>query len=600
MTPLLLVAFAFAAPAPSSPGLLWVEQARVALLHDRPDLARAYSMKALSIDPEEWGAWRLYLRGSAEAGLQEVAEAELAALDDPGAKVALAWWMVSSRQAPVASLLELEDPRAKVAFGWSILARGREAEVLQLKLPPGPLTAKLRLRALAMVGDSRTLNHEAQEWLRKHPESPDVLQELWGPRVPDTRAQKEVLKVLRSRVVAGEQDPAWLILAARTFVAAKDREIAAEVARRVDAQGLMAPLNRKPWGPSMRREMGKALVGQDPFVMPEGSWAERTDLATTIAAEWLVRDRADEALALWEQLERDVGGWQVARGLAVAREANNDEVGARAARTDALLDVLGHWPVDPCGLNLTQRAVATGEILADALAAGHEISADAEPVIEALFGDLEGWRTQLSQRSDLASAELDWCLSAALGSPRGSGWTGPAPEVAATMMPRLHASALGLLPEELRPAKKRSGIPEPGDRFPDVVLPVESGAVSLHEFAASSPGLTVVSLWATWCAPCQKELPLVDALIGRLRTEGLEVDAVAVSVDEDERAYRRHLQRKPLANLLVGRSPDILGAVGGAALPVTWVIDDDARVVLVHVGYDPQLPARIEASVRGE
>jgi hypothetical protein len=52
MTPLLLVAFAFAAPAPSSPGLLWVEQARVALLHDRPDLARAYSMKALSIDPE--------------------------------------------------------------------------------------------------------------------------------------------------------------------------------------------------------------------------------------------------------------------------------------------------------------------------------------------------------------------------------------------------------------------------------------------------------------------------------------------------------------------------------------------------------------------
>jgi thiol-disulfide isomerase/thioredoxin len=48
---------------------------------------------------------------------------------------------------------------------------------------------------------------------------------------------------------------------------------------------------------------------------------------------------------------------------------------------------------------------------------------------------------------------------------------------------------------------------------------------------ASFRGKTIlVNFWATWCTPCQRELPLLDELQGIMRSEPLEI--VAVSVDK--------------------------------------------------------------------
>ncbi len=574
------------------PAVLWVEQARLALGRDRPDLTRRYAMRAIEADEEAWDAWRLYLRASAEAGLEAAAEAELLALDRPGAHVTVAWWKVANGRAEPDSLLEIDDPRARVAWGYSILARGRELEVLELDLPDEPLAVRLRLRALAMADDARGLHREALAWLKVHPDRPDVLEELWRKGAPETRARKKVLKALQRRL-RQEEDPSWLCLVIRPLVQAREREAAEDVAEQVASMGLLAPLPRKPWGRSMRKAMGKALVAQGPEDLPVGSEAERLAVAWEVSEAWLVRDREEDALALWDVLDSD--RWLAHRGRARVLDALGRPEEARVERDRALLGALGPWTEDPCGLDRKGRAAAVAAVTSDG-----EVDQVLDQVARrALAGDLDPWRERLEDLpAGPAREELGGCLEAVDGEPVGPSWAGPLPEVAATVLPELAAEAVARLPDDVQAlAPSHRGVVAVGQELPALTLLLDEGDRELRAFAAED-GPMVLTLWASWCGPCQTELPLMDELVGALRSDGVAVQAAAISIDEDPRPYRRQLQRKPFEHLQSGRDPTLLAALGGSSLPVTWVVDDDAVVQLVHVGHDPELPARVEALVR--
>ncbi len=90
----------------------------------------------------------------------------------------------------------------------------------------------------------------------------------------------------------------------------------------------------------------------------------------------------------------------------------------------------------------------------------------------------------------------------------------------------------------------------------------------------------VINFWATWCVPCVKEMPDLDRLNVRLRTEGIEV--LPLSSDREgaplvERFYAR-IGLKTLPVLL-----DRAGAVGRAlkvrGLPTTILADREGREV---------------------
>jgi thiol-disulfide isomerase/thioredoxin len=98
--------------------------------------------------------------------------------------------------------------------------------------------------------------------------------------------------------------------------------------------------------------------------------------------------------------------------------------------------------------------------------------------------------------------------------------------------------------------------------------------------AAFQGRVVLLNFWATWCAPCVREMPSLDRLQAKLKDEGLEV--VAVSQDlaglELVAPFFERLKLRNLAIYLDGAGA-LAKALGIAGLPTTLLIDREGLVL---------------------
>jgi len=93
----------------------------------------------------------------------------------------------------------------------------------------------------------------------------------------------------------------------------------------------------------------------------------------------------------------------------------------------------------------------------------------------------------------------------------------------------------------------------------------------------------VLNFWATWCPPCIEEMPSLVQMQQRMKAKGVTV--LAVSVDADEKQYRRFL-REHNVNLLSVRDADQKSneLYGTFKFPETYVIDRNGVVRRKFIG----------------
>lgn len=134
---------------------------------------------------------------------------------------------------------------------------------------------------------------------------------------------------------------------------------------------------------------------------------------------------------------------------------------------------------------------------------------------------------------------------------------------------------------------------------PDWTLPTpDGGSVTLHEELAKGP--VVVSFWGTWCIPCLKEMPHLEALAGKYAGQ---VSFIAVSVDDSKSMAKVGplVRAKGWQNLIIAL--DAAGTVQQTlqvlSPPFTVLYDATGSEVYRHEGYklgdEVELEHRIEA-----
>jgi thiol-disulfide isomerase/thioredoxin len=115
------------------------------------------------------------------------------------------------------------------------------------------------------------------------------------------------------------------------------------------------------------------------------------------------------------------------------------------------------------------------------------------------------------------------------------------------------------------------------------------------DLAALRGRVVLLNFWATWCAPCQIEMPRFAEWQAKYKAEGLEI--IGVSMD-DEAAPVQALLLKVKVNYPIVMGDAKLGLQYGGVLglPVTWLIDRKG-IVRAHYKGEPDLNS-MEAEIR--
>jgi thiol-disulfide isomerase/thioredoxin len=96
----------------------------------------------------------------------------------------------------------------------------------------------------------------------------------------------------------------------------------------------------------------------------------------------------------------------------------------------------------------------------------------------------------------------------------------------------------------------------------------------------------LVNFWATWCAPCRREIPLLNRIRHEYAAQGVEVIGIAVDFVEDVVAYQQRFAID--YPLLVGEQEGLDAArafgVDAPVFPFTAFTDSAGRILTVHLG----------------
>lgn len=108
--------------------------------------------------------------------------------------------------------------------------------------------------------------------------------------------------------------------------------------------------------------------------------------------------------------------------------------------------------------------------------------------------------------------------------------------------------------------------------------------------------VVVLDFWASWCAPCRKSFPFMDGLQKKHAAEGLKV--VGLTLEEDDDAVNGFLDAVPVG-FTIARDPSEKAGEGFdvVAMPTTFLIDKEGRIVARFEGGDTSVHDKIEASV---
>ena len=135
-----------------------------------------------------------------------------------------------------------------------------------------------------------------------------------------------------------------------------------------------------------------------------------------------------------------------------------------------------------------------------------------------------------------------------------------------------------------------------GQPFPMVALKRlgVSGQGNLNQYKGK---VVIVDFWASWCEPCKKEVPALNAIYKKYLKKGVVI--VGVNVDDEEVTAKDFLKDNHFDfPLFHDDGKKLAGMCDLSTMPSSFVIDKKGVVRFVHSGYKDGDPAKFEQEIK--
>ena len=122
-------------------------------------------------------------------------------------------------------------------------------------------------------------------------------------------------------------------------------------------------------------------------------------------------------------------------------------------------------------------------------------------------------------------------------------------------------------------------------------------SASLLDLSEYRGKVVVIDFWASWCAPCRRSFPWLDAMQQKYGDEGLVV--IGVNEDNNVEEAEAFLADVSVSFRIVGDADgEIARAYDLVAMPSTYVIGRDGQVAARHLGFKTAEREHYEALLR--
>jgi thiol-disulfide isomerase/thioredoxin len=153
-----------------------------------------------------------------------------------------------------------------------------------------------------------------------------------------------------------------------------------------------------------------------------------------------------------------------------------------------------------------------------------------------------------------------------------------------------------------RPQEAPGPHPLVGEVAPPVKLDLlDGGTLDLASYKGKN--VVILDFWATWCGPCVRAMPVIDAVAEKFKEKGVLL--FAVNLQEEPEDIKKFLEEAEIQlDVALDKTGEAAQAYKAEAIPQTVIIGKDGTVQVVHVGLLPnleeQLSQDLEALVAGK
>jgi thiol-disulfide isomerase/thioredoxin len=131
-------------------------------------------------------------------------------------------------------------------------------------------------------------------------------------------------------------------------------------------------------------------------------------------------------------------------------------------------------------------------------------------------------------------------------------------------------------------------------------MPASAADLDLAEFEGK---VVVVDFWASWCVPCRRSFPWLNAMLDKYADDGLVV--VGVNLDQERGDAEEFLREFPPGfTVLYDDDKRLAQRFEVMAMPTSYLIGRDGQQITRHLGFKVKKQAEYEAAIvaalRGE